>query len=213
MGGNPDIAPEKSWSYENGLVHKWNVKNKQLQSELTYFFMKVDDWIMWQPTNLGYWSPVNVMQVTPKGIEFSSHLTLNNTFIRSKVGLAYSYTASTVSKSYLPTIQETGKQLMYIPLHNSMAHGTLFVKNYMAGANLTYTGYRYTNNSNTDWLDPYLLLNLLAGKSFYWNHTSVQVSGRVNNLLNKSYQNMENRPMPCRNFQVSLQVNFAKATN
>jgi iron complex outermembrane receptor protein len=83
-------------------------------------------------------------------------------------------------------------------------------KQYMTGITLSYTGYRYINNSNTDWLDSFMLLNAVAGKSFRFNHTSLYLSGRINNILNNSYQNMENRPMPGRNYQISLRIEFAK---
>jgi iron complex outermembrane receptor protein len=97
---------------------------------------------------------------------------------------------------------------MYVPLHNSIIFGNVQYKGFMAGANLSYTGYRYTNNSNSDWLDSYLLVNLLAGKSISWQSTTLHFMGRINNLLNQSYQNMENRPMPGRNLQLSIRADF-----
>lgn len=208
VGGNLNIKPEKSWSYENGLVHQWKKEHLILNSELTHYFMKVDDWIQWQPTMQGFWSPVSVMQVNPKGIEFTSDLNFRSRRIKGILGTAYSYTASTISKSYSSTMQDTGKQLMYVPLHNGVAYGNLDYRGFMVGANLSYTGFRYTSNSNTDWLNSYMLMNIIAGKTLYYNHTSFHISGKINNLLDKSYQNMENRPMPGRNFQISLNIDF-----
>jgi iron complex outermembrane receptor protein len=207
-GGNPLIMPEKSWSYESGIVHKWLIKKVHVQSELTCFYMKVNDWIQWQPTYQGFWSPMNVMQVNPRGLEFSSQMGFSNNLINGTFGVAYTYNASTVSRSYGLTAQETDKQLMYVPLHNSIIFGNVQYKGFMAGANLSYTGYRYTNNSNSDWLDSYLLVNLLAGKSISWQSTTLHFMGRINNLLNQSYQNMENRPMPGRNLQLSIRADF-----
>lgn len=210
QGGNPQIKPEKSWSYENGLLYKWDAKPVQLHTELTYFYMKVDDWIQWRPTNQGFWSPMNVLQVNPRGIEFSSHVTYTGNQVSGSLGTSYSYNASTVSKSYNALMQEVNKQLMYVPFHNATVHSNIHYRQYTMGSNASYTGYRYTNNSNTDWLNSYLLLNIFAVRSFDWNKASLQISGRVNNLTNTSYQNMENRPMPGRSFELSLQVAFNK---
>jgi iron complex outermembrane receptor protein len=209
-GSNPDIKPENSWSYESGLAHLWKNQKMSVSSEITTFYMKVDNWIQWQPTSQGFWSPVNVMQVNPKGLEFSSDITIQNRYISTKLGTAYTYTASTISQSYTNNSQERGKQLMYVPLHSWVAYGNIEINAMTLGANLSYTGYRYTSNSNTDWLSSYALLNLIAAKSINWNRTNFQVSGRVNNILNKSYQNTEYRPMPGRNFQVSLQITYSK---
>jgi iron complex outermembrane receptor protein len=213
IGGNPDIKPEKSWSFEQGIVHKWQLHRVQIQSELTYFYMKVDNWIQWLPNTQGFWSPKNVMQVNPRGVEFTSQLSFTSRHFSGLLGAAYSYNASTISKSYNLAAQEVGKQLMYVPLHNSIGYGHVHYKGFMAGANLAYTGFRYTSNSNTDWLNSYQLINIHAGKTISWQGTSFHISGRINNLLNHFYQNMENRPMPGRTFQISIRAGLKKSNS
>jgi iron complex outermembrane receptor protein len=213
QGGNPDIKPENSKSYEQGLLYQWHHKKVQILSELTAYLMKVDNWIQWLPSTQGYWSPINVMQVNPRGLELSTKLIIDAPTVNASIGAMYAYTESTVSKSYQSSGQPIGKQLMYVPLHTGTFYGLVNFKGFTLGSTLTYTGFRYTNNSNSDWLPAYLLVNPYLSKSFYWHKTTLQLSGRVNNLINTSYQNMENRPMPGRNVEIRLSLFFYKQPN
>lgn len=66
--GNPDLRPEKGWSFDTGLI--WT--SRIMQAELTVFSSHMTDQIVWQPVeNEFYWAPKNVLEVTNRGLEAS----------------------------------------------------------------------------------------------------------------------------------------------
>ncbi|MFN3316367.1 MAG: TonB-dependent receptor plug domain-containing protein, partial [Raineya sp.] len=68
-GGNPDIQPEHSLSAETGLLWEQKQGKGRLKTEFTAFVMRVQDWILWQPTSQGFWSPDNLQNVQARGFE------------------------------------------------------------------------------------------------------------------------------------------------
>lgn len=67
-GGNPDLRPEKGWSFDAGVIWSSSI----LQAEVTAFSSHMTDQIIWQPVeNEFYWSPVNFVDVTNRGMETS----------------------------------------------------------------------------------------------------------------------------------------------
>ncbi len=67
-GGNPDLRPEKGWSFDVGMI--WT--SPIVQAELTAFSSHMTDQVVWQPVEGEYfWSPVNILEVTNRGLEVS----------------------------------------------------------------------------------------------------------------------------------------------
>lgn len=53
-GGNPNLAPEKGFTYDTGL--EFTLKSDELftlKGEATVFDSHIDDWILWIPTTKG----------------------------------------------------------------------------------------------------------------------------------------------------------------
>ncbi|HKR06085.1 MAG TPA: TonB-dependent receptor, partial [Bacteroidia bacterium] len=97
-GGNPNLKPETGWSYEGGMeIHP--LRKNNLTIEAAYFSSLINDWIQWQPSAFGYYSPQNLKQVYARGIESSfNYKTEWKTFNFSFSG-NYSFTKSTNQKS------------------------------------------------------------------------------------------------------------------
>ena len=82
-------------------------------------------------------------------------------------------------------------------------------KKVVAFCQLLYNGSVYITTDNSDSLPSYILGNL--GLDYH----GPDISGikfilgvKVNNIFNKSYQNVAYRPMPNRNFQIQLITKF-----
>ncbi len=71
-GGNPDLTPEKGFTYDGGI--SLNVKRKRysVAFDASAFDSHITDWILWTPNSKGYWQPSNVKKVHNYGLEMSA---------------------------------------------------------------------------------------------------------------------------------------------
>ena len=155
--------------------------------------------IRWLPTSAGYWSPANTNDVKAYGLEavLGFNKNLGQHQILGKIG--YSYTKS--------ENVETGFQLNYVPIHKAFAMiqyklnpVEVFVQGMFNGRTFTTT-----NESKTDDLDPYFVMN--AGVS-YTVSKNYKIGFKVNNMTNTVYETMAYYPLPLRNYSANLSLNF-----
>ncbi|GAA4305952.1 TonB-dependent receptor plug domain-containing protein [Nibribacter koreensis] len=210
-GGNPDLSPESGWGYEAGLAHAFQQNQLTSQTEVTVYRLKVQDWIQWQPSVTGgYSEPVNLQTVRGHGLELDTkwkyasarHLILSG-------GAAYGYT---ISEQVLPNAHAElqDRQLFYVPKHKVAGYAEARVKGWWLALDGTFTSLRYTDQDNDNWLDPYALANVSAGKTIRWSAFEAQLMAQVQNLANTTYQAMAYRAMPPRHYRISLALQWAK---
>ena len=208
-GGNPDLLPESGYSGELGLAAKGEASaHVAVTAEGTVFQRTMDNWVIWLPSG-AYWSPENIMNVWSRGVEMRGELAWHVGNAAIRLGVMTNYVVSTNQTEKTANDASVGKQLIYVPIYSG--HGKLSVgyKDLLLSAGMNYTGYRYTSTDNRSFLEPYMLWNAAAsyhissGKRY---SASLLVQGF--NLLNAQYQVMLGRPMPLRNFQAGLNVQF-----
>ena len=66
--GNPDLEPEESYQLNLGLDYQLNKSAFSMLWELHSYYMWVDNWIQWTPSENGFWSPQNIKRVFKMGI-------------------------------------------------------------------------------------------------------------------------------------------------
>ena len=76
--------------------------------------------------------------------------------------------------------------------------------------NNTYTGYRFTATDNTNWLNPYYIANIKFSYPYSFNSINMELFCAINNLFNKNYTVVLNRPMALRNYEIGLSINYHK---
>ncbi|CAA9271066.1 MAG: hypothetical protein AVDCRST_MAG95-2764 [uncultured Adhaeribacter sp.] len=204
--GNINLKSENSYSFETGLVHEYTPGAKlRLETELTGYWMRVNNWIQWIPAaGTGIWSPQNLKRVHTAGLEYSvkGQYTLRQGKLTG--GLNYGYTTSRQAQTYDITPEAIGKQLIYVPYHTATAYADILYKTWLFTANYQYTGYRYTTAENERSLPAYGLLTISGSRTFTIGKANFQVSGRVNNLTDQVYQNLEYYAMPGRHYTLGL---------
>lgn len=203
--GNPALRPEHSYNAETGLVHFFRLKKLSLSSEFTVFAMKVQDWILWRPITPITWTPVNINTVFARGIEFSESVKFAGK-VQQHLSLNYGLNYSTVLKTTDPANNPVGKQLMYVPVNKLGLTYRASYKECFLAMSAPFTGFRYTDSDNTDYLSGYWLFNISAGKNFKLKYGELSLSAGINNLLNTFYQNYQNYAMPGRSFSVRVCV-------
>jgi len=201
--GNPDLKPEKGFSEDIGLTLQKNLKDHVAQFNITIFNSNIDDWIIWVPDHT-IWTPKNVQKVWSRGIESS----LNYYFTLNKVQLrfnaSYNYTRTTNEANN----QLMNKQLIYVPLHQYNWGITTKYKIFELKYNESFTGKRYTSENNQQYVDDFSVGNIHLGMNFNAKMFTGKLAFSVNNIWNKSYQVMAWYPMPLRNYNIQLTLNF-----
>jgi iron complex outermembrane receptor protein len=209
-GGNPNLLPENAISTESGLNSKISSENKKLvwNNSASVFSTVIDNYIQWQQASQGYWSPQNLKKVWSRGAEVSSKISAKwakNTF---SFGAAYSYVRSTSQRALNDLDKTVGRQLIYVPAHTAQTSAVYSYGKSIFSAQYIYTHYRYTP---TYFLPGYGLLNLQAETGITVKKLAFRASLKCNNVLNKSYQAIEWRPMPGRWFEAGLAIKFSNS--
>ena len=196
-GGNPNLRPEKSKNGELGLQLKQKGTFTWSQ-RLTYYRMKVDDWIIWLPKG-AIWSPENIREVHNQGLEYqanSSWITGNFNW-QANLGYTYSRTRDLA--------QEASQQLPYSPEHQGNAGLQLSLGNLAMDFSRFYVGPRSIAMGSSRVLDGYALCNLgLSFSGAKWKSIQMPLRFQVLNVFNQSYEVLYLRAMPGRSYQLNL---------
>jgi iron complex outermembrane receptor protein len=178
--------------------------------EATYFNRHTTNWIIWLPTEKSFWSPKNIAEVYSRGTETKTELTYHKNQFLVKLIINTSYVLSTNQKATSENDNSIGRQLIYAPRYNGQASLLIKVKNINLLLNQNYTGYRFTSTDNTSWLMPYYTTNIKIAYTYSFSSVNMELFGSINNVFNKNYMIVSNRPMPLRNFEIGLTMHYHK---
>jgi iron complex outermembrane receptor protein len=192
-GGNPDLKPETSYQAE--MSHYFSYKSFKLG--ITPYYISIRDMIVWTPVTSAIWSPKNVEKVDAYGLEteLSFNKSWKNQHLYTKIG--YSHTRS--------VDQETKKQLSYVPFHQINFNTDYRYKIVGIFFQALYNSKRFTDNSEGNYLQDYLILNAGININPIKN---VQIGLKVNNVTDQVYETVNYYYMPKRNYAVNLKLNF-----
>ena len=193
--GNRNLNPEIANQVEIG--HDFLLKG--LSFSMTAFAIKIHNMIQWSPNSGGVWTPNNVKNVLSKGVELNfgldkkyknHHLLLNSN---------YSYTLS--------QDQFLQKQLIYVPFRRGTFSAAYSYKNIGIFYQFLFNGLVYTSSDNENSLKSFKVSNI--GVDFKIDQIkSLKIGFQINNFLNQNYQNVANRPMPGRNYNLTTNFKF-----
>lgn len=209
-GGNRNLKPEESYEIDGGIELNYNKNNYTLLFEVTYFNRHTTNWIIWLPTDNTFWSPKNIAEVYSRGTETKTELRYNKKDFQIKVILNTSYVLSSNEKSKNENDNSVGKQLIYTPRYTGQSSLSISYQKLNFIFNNTYTGYRFTSTDNTNWLNPYYIANIKCSYPFSFNTINMELFCAVNNIFNKNYAVVLNRPMPLRNYEIGIRINYHK---
>ena len=194
--GNPNLSPETS--YQANFNHFLNYKKNSLQ--LAAFYIDTQDMIKWAPNSSGVWRPDNIANVKNYGIEATVKTEFQ--YKKHRINISGTY-------AYVKAIdQKTDKQLIYVPLHKANGTISYHFKKYTAFYENVFTDAVFTNGNNTNSLLGYSVANIGLSYNISINKNNFILSGRVNNIFNKKYEIVPSRPMPNRNFLISINYKY-----
>ncbi|APA62920.1 TonB-dependent receptor plug domain-containing protein [Maribacter sp. 1_2014MBL_MicDiv] len=195
-GGNLELIPEKSYQLDFGNVLNIGAVSMQYNG----YYISTKDMIKWLPNNEGVWSPINIDDVEIYGAE--AKIEANYSLGKNQdLGIKTNY-AYTVSED-----KSTNEQLIYVPFHT--ANGSLEYR--IADLNLFYQHlYNGSVSIVGGELKEYQVANLGATYTadILKKDLKYTIGVTVNNVFNTYYENVALRPMPNRNIQTQLILNF-----
>lgn len=209
-GGNRELKPEKGLSYDITLSGQLPITEElDWETEVTYYRMNVDNWIMWLPGENWFWQPRNVQKVLSEGIELQTACNYTRGDVQVRLALNYTYSNAKNRERRFEEDATYGKQLPYIPLHKANTRWTASYKQAFVHYTLNYTGVRYTSEDESYKTNAYTIQNIEAGY-----HFAVKGSCRItpkisiSNLFDAYYESTQYYPMPLRSFMASVMVSF-----
>lgn len=207
-GGNPDIKPENSWNAELSIISEFfrGTEIHGLKFIATAYSALVDDWILWHPQN-NFWMADNVKKVWARGIELQTNFHIEKNQKHAELGLSYTYSGSSNESKDAPG-DTYGKQLIYTPLHNASGKIGFACSHWYLLLFGNYTGESYTTTDNLSTLPGFYLMDISLKKEFVTKLMNIGIAARLNNIFNKDYQFVAYRPMPGRNFNLSVLLTF-----
>lgn len=199
--GNPDLLPEHSTTGDLGLI--WSPGALSFGS--TFFLQSVTNLIQWTPDFAGVWRPNNISQALIYGLELEGRLSpvALNDFLQWGADASYTQ-MDTRDESGRPNVQ--GNQLVYRP-NGKGALGTTVIlwENLQVSYRGRFVGYRYIVASNTAYVPGFFTQQLGARMTVM---KGVDVSATVYNLAGANYFEVDDYPMPGREWEVKTSLAF-----
>jgi outer membrane cobalamin receptor len=200
--GNPDLIPESGW----GGDFSTNVHNVWLPFSVCVFSNYYENKIKWSYVS-DTWTPQNVASAFYLGVDFNFEKSFWQDRIIIKGNCEYLYTKLLNKGS-----SEYGNKIMWTPdfvggltLQCNFPKTEHFPKTTLI-ADVNYTGKRYVSNLNISYLKPYTIVNLAVQSTFNKAAWEFVPYLRLDNLLNTSYESIENYPMPGISISVGCKI-------
>lgn len=207
--GNASLKPEKALQFEAGFDYRETILSKvTIAADLTGYFSHIEDWIQWAPGTFGFFSPENIQEVYARGIELKLTATTSLGRVKTTFSAQYGYTRTTDESMQANLDGVSGRQLIYIPVHQGNAFLYLDYHNYYLRWNMTAAGQRTTSYNDihevNNTLPAYMLNDLSIGRLVKLSRTRLELRLRVNNMFDVDYQVLALRAMPGRYYEVFL---------
>ncbi|MFZ7114655.1 MAG: TonB-dependent receptor plug domain-containing protein [Bacteroidota bacterium] len=215
-GGNTELLPETGISYESTLeLDLFQLTGKNSNDSNAFSFLitgykkEIDNWISWTPHGT-VWIPSNIKNVHSYGAENSIVFKKKFRHVLFHLSTFYGYTISETTASGYAFDASVGKQLIYVPMYKAGGSLSLTYKNSALSFNQTYTGIRFTTTDNSSFLDDYTKVSTQFDQRFEIQNSVLALFIRVDNLFNKDYQSVLNRPEPLRNFSFGINITYTQ---
>jgi vitamin B12 transporter len=192
--GNPDLQPEKAWTYELGLERNWG---DYAVVKATGFYRDVKDLINWAAGADFIWRPSNISSAEIWGTELEM---IFHPFKGLAIPLNYSY--------LYPKDESTGEPIPNKPKH-MVNLGVEYLTSFGLKTNVKGRYVQYYVGQMSTLNQDYFVLDARVAYGFKFPQ---KVSGEVflslTNAFDREYQTIEGYPMPPRSLNGGLSLDF-----
>lgn len=201
VGGNPNLQPENA----EKLTAKLTYQTSRIAVQGQAFQYKVNNYLLWYPSDLGIWQAQSAGNVLQQGLELSAltKLSKKQTSFLPELSVNGSYTKAEAQ-------QENGflapkRQVIFVPKYQYMVQSAWNLPlHWQVSLQWQWVGDRYIAFSGPITLAGYGLFNATLSKQIALFKRSFEIGVRAENLLNKVYYTLPNYPMPLRFVRLSI---------
>ncbi len=212
-GGNPDLDPERGWTWDAGVESSLKSSRSSLRLSATAFDSRIDDWILWIATaKQGVYTPINIRRVHSYGVEgklAAETLTSGGWRLAFDGNLAWTRSINRGDK-FSAADESVGRQLVYIPVWSAACTARVTWRRWELSYKWQWYSRRYTMSDNNlgvlGSVAPYLMNDIALEKRLEFRPFSLSVKGCIYNLFNEEYQSVLGRPMPRLNAAVFIGI-------
>ncbi len=209
-GGNPDLRAERGEGFDVGIESNIERKKWSVGGKITLYHTDITDWIMWTPTVKGFWTPENLVAVVSRGVESRANLSFHpSEEFRVELNAIFGITSSTNAD---PESNTFGNQLPYIPVFSASASARVMWRKWELDYKWRFYSERYTSYSGSSFemgvIPAYQLSDISISRQVKINKVHFKVRFEVCNLFDTYYQSVLSRPMPPRNYALSVECKF-----
>ena len=204
--GNPNIKPEKGETARVGLSASHRSAWGSLILSSDFFHQSIADMIVWKRNWQGKYYPDNIAQTVTDGVNCEARWLSGNSAYR--LTARYNYNDS---RNDSPANVNYGKRVPLTALHTGSLQTVVQWASYSWSTQATYTGKRYSTESNMDplseagmGLSPYLLVDCTISRKWLLQGNGLTLTLSINNLLDSSYRIIERSPMPGREYGIHV---------
>ncbi|MFB6318175.1 TonB-dependent receptor plug domain-containing protein [Saccharicrinis sp. FJH54] len=198
--GNPDLRPETGYTLDGGIDFKKQFQNFTLSGDVTLYRNNIRDMIVWIPTEDGQWKPRNQTNVLSKGIESHAAITI-------RILQHLQVTGSTSFDLNNSSDDESALQLIYTPRYRSLSTTTIKYKNLTSLFNFSFLSRRRYDSSGFS-LPAFYTSDLALQYKIQIQHINLFITGKINNILNKTEPYVKDFPIPGRNYHMGLKIKY-----
>lgn len=205
--GNPLLKDEQGWMNNISVAWKTAYENVYMKNSLALYYGEIRNWILWQPSaSDGLWRPANVSEVKQTGVEFNSSFKFRLKSLSFAFNNMFSYQLSTDHTSAGRSLSES--QLIYVPmvqfnqaLHSYYGAWHIYYHHH-------YESKRFVSTDHEYYLKPYLLAHCGIDYEYAIGDINLAIGIQVNNVFNKDYQLVKDRPMPLRHANINIKITY-----
>ncbi len=207
--GNPEVRPEKGFSFDAGGNVSFNFFGSHSLTT-KYFFIHLNDRIVWLPAGSFGVTPKNVRMVESEGVELNYKYTSDDYF---GFDLKYSLiSARKIAEDYYGD-PNVGRYLIYVPSENvsvqmfvALPLKISSISSVEINSEFRRIGFRYTEEDNSKILPSVYLFNFNIRTALSMFDVQSFFKFSINNITNQQYQIMYSYPMPGRSFLLTAGI-------
>jgi vitamin B12 transporter len=202
-GGNPNLKSEQTKELESNLAIAFKIKSFEFSGKISFYKRWIENQIVWIPGEF-FWYAQNFTNSQSKGLE--SEININY-----KVSNEFSFTTNFQS-NYIDAFNTNSpnSQLIYVPRYQYHWNESVKYKSWSLNYGGDFTSFRYVSWDNKYYLPQFVLHQAGISRTINFNALQIRTNFTVRNIANIHYQIIALRPMPGRNYELSIIINYTK---
>ncbi|KAA3604662.1 MAG: TonB-dependent receptor [Calditrichaeota bacterium] len=205
--GNENLEPEESFDFEFGAELNFAKSGGIFNSELTFFYSKIDEIIVWRRNLYNRYSPVNDEKAFSRGFETS----FSAGFFEQKLKFESSYTYN-LATNETDEPNKKGKILPNRPKHQANFGFSVEQLGLRFRSKTQFVSERFETESNQDkvavhdsGLDNYIKTDFSLSKKYEFSSWNFEVSCFLENAFDEEYANLAFSPSSGRSWRIEVE--------